>query len=163
MVVEIFKDYEYCQNCAGYGDDFDDIHCCCKNCVGSYGYDTGLVHLAFLQAHKNHDYKFRHGCVIFSGNNVISRGYNRRQFHPLLRKYGYKWAWLHAESDAIIRALKARKHLEGATSLGVRAGKTKLCNSKPCANCIAMMEAVGIREVLYSAEDGSIERVLLRE
>lgn len=121
-----------------------------------------FIYLAIEQAGKNYDYQFKHGCVIVRDNELISKGYNRRQFNPILKKYGYKWAWLHAESDAIIRALRGRRNLKDASVLVIRKGKTKLCNSKPCNNCLAMMMEVGIKEVFYSNRFGDIEKICLR-
>lgn len=103
--------------------------------------------------------RFKHGCVIYDEKHIISCGFNKCRSNPILYKYGYKnGAMLHAESDAI---LKSRCELKGSSILVVRLGKNKLCNSKPCAHCMAMIIECGIKHVYYSDKFGKIQELNL--
>ena len=106
------------------------------------------------------EYKSRHGAVIFDKKgNIISKGYNRKRFVPKLKKYGYKYCFLHSETDAIIKA--ERDDLIGSTLLVIRKGPTKLSNSKPCIACTSMICETGIKRVFYSNTLGDIEEMIL--
>ena len=98
--------------------------------------------------------RFRHGCVIYDKRgNIISTGFNKVRFNSYLSRYNYPKCLLHSESDAI---LKARCDLKGMNLLVIRLGKHKLCNSKPCVHCMAMILECGVKHVYYSDIDGNI-------
>lgn len=114
-----------------------------------------IVERAISAAHNTSFHRFRHGCVIFKGDNILATGHNKKVASTRVARFGYRNCWLHAEADAI---LKANPHnLRGASILVVRVGKTKLCNSKPCKHCMALIETVGIKDVFYSTKSGEIE------
>ena len=118
--------------------------------------------IAIRQAEKTYGYRSRHGCVIVNGKELVSKGHNKRKHTPKLYKYGYKRCWLHAESDAILKAECPRK-LWGADLLVIRVGKTKLSNSKPCIGCMSMIKEVGIRRVIYSDIAGVLQTIEMKK
>ena len=113
--------------------------------------------IATKQAEKAYGYKYRHGCVIFNGRKIVSKGCNKQRHTPELYKYGYKRCWLHAESDAIIKGNPF--DMMDAELLVVRLGKTKLSNSKPCAACMSMIREAGIEKVFYTDATGSFQMI----
>lgn len=119
-----------------------------------------IINLACATAEHVFNYNSRHGCVIYNKKNIISTGFNKKRRLPILYKHGYSKAWLHAESDAILKA--DREDLKGASLLVVRIGKTKLKNSKPCKHCFGMMLESGIDEVYYSDVEGNIVGVKIK-
>lgn len=64
---------------------------------------------------------------------------------------------LHAESDAILKC--DRSELRGSSLLVVRIGTNKLCNSKPCKHCMALINASGIKDIYYSDVRGNIVKL----
>lgn len=118
--------------------------------------------LAIYEAMKS-ERQYRHGCVIFEKNQVIASGHNKKRFVPALKKYGYKRCLLHAESDAILKTDRSAQ-LKRATLLVLRISKArtiraKLCSSKPCENCMAMIRERGIRKIMYSLSNGNFETI----
>ena len=107
-------------------------------------------------------FRFKHGAVIYDKRgNILSVGFNKRRSTPALARYGYFNCWHHAESDAIIKALRAGHDLRGCSILVVRIGKNKLCNSRPCSHCMSIILDVGIGEVWHSNQDGELEEMIL--
>jgi len=79
---------------------------------------------------------------------------------------------VHAEFDAIrkLPPLKRKRRLENINILVIRlSGKNKLQQSKPCFNCIKMMNSLpnklgySIKNVYYSDNNGKILKTTLRE
>lgn len=92
-------------------------------------------------------YRHQMGAVIFDGNKVISRGYNKTKTHPWLAKHN-EWATTHAECDAII---KSRVDLRGCSIFVARnTAGGKIALAKPCVNCQRILVQVGITEVYYT-------------
>ena len=107
-------------------------------------------------------FHFKHGAVIYDKKgNIISIGFNKRRSSPSLARYGYYNCWHHAESDAIIKALRGGYDLRGCSLLVVRIGKNKLCNSRPCSHCMGIILDVGITDVWYSNRVGELEEMIL--
>lgn len=78
---------------------------------------------------------------------------------------------IHAEHDAInkLKPIAKKKHLQNINILVVRISKNnKLQQSKPCANCIYMMNKLPekkgykIKNIYYSNEYGDITRTNLK-
>jgi len=103
--------------------------------------------------------RFHHGCIIYNKKHIISTGSNKKRSNGILAKYGYYNCLLHAESDAILKA--DRNELKGASLLVIRIGKSKLCNSKPCSHCMALIKESGIKEVYYSGPDGELKHMII--
>lgn len=91
--------------------------------------------------------EFRHGCCVFKGKRVFSVGTNV-QFKT--SPYGSgPHGCVHAEVQAIIRAKNfffPERDLRGLSLFVVRVNKRgELRNSKPCEDCQALADSLGIK------------------
>ena len=119
---------------------------------------TSLTKIAIKEALKS-NHKQKTGAVIFSGKRIISVGFNQpfRSVKTATFKYFKRRHSLHAEIAAI---LKAKCNLRGKSILVVRINnKNELRNSKPCQYCQSYLEFVGIKDIYFSNNNGSIEHV----
>ena len=94
---------------------------------------------------------FRHGCVIMSGKNVISKGHNhvRRNIGTLS---------IHAEMDAIWKIMDSEPYSNRkAVILRLSNAGTKLANSRPCSICMRLLKQHGISTIVYSTSSGKID------
>ncbi len=110
------------------------------------------------------DYRFKHGAVIYDKHgNIISTGFNKKRSIASMGPYGYYYCWLHAESDAILKALNKGYSLKGCSILVIRSGNTKLCNSKPCVHCLSLLleSGINVKDIWYSNSDGTLEQISL--
>ena len=112
-----------------------------------------LVDVAVKEAVKS-EYKIKLGAVIFSGNRILSTGYNEahrsvRRLHP--RFQNYKGS-VHAEVAAI---LKAKTCLRRKKLLVVRYSPVtkRFLLAKPCNLCLSYISYVGIRKIYYSINE----------
>jgi len=98
------------------------------------------LRLAIRAADKSPHRRFRHGALVTKGGSVLSVGHNHHT--------------VHAEMAACNRV--DPKLLRGSTVWSVRLTKSgcKCANAKPCAQCLAELERLGIRKVIYSHWDG---------
>lgn len=111
-----------------------------------------MIRLAIKHA-KNSVENFRHGAVIAHGNRVISSGVNSYKTHPT---YGVgTLKTLHAEAQAIKRAVSSGMNLRGATIYVARTGHVSRM-SKPCAGCQALIKKHGIAKIVYTDTNGEI-------
>ncbi len=95
----------------------------------------------------HHTHKF--GAVIVFRNKIVSRGWNKLKTNP---RSPHPWKHIHAEMDAIF---KAKGNTVGATLFVARvSNKGCLNNSKPCAYCMALIIASGIKKVFYTDNNG---------
>lgn len=119
-----------------------------------------IIEKAIEQAEKVSNRRFAHGCVVFRDNQIISVGYNMNRLVPRLYEYGYtRNCKHHAETHALLKANP--DELVGSSLIVVRKGKTKLCNSKPCASCMSLIIESGIDTIHYSTTSGDIETISL--
>lgn len=114
--------------------------------------DSGL-RIAKKEAKKSGFKQHRLGAVIVKGSRILSTGFNQRRYTK-----EFKQPTLHAEADAILKLLKAKRlqDLVGATLYVCRftAGGRIGC-SKPCDSCHALIRSVGISKVVYTLDDGT--------
>jgi deoxycytidylate deaminase len=104
----------------------------------------------------------RVGCAIFKGKKIFSVGRNyacrsAKHLHPRFTRWRGS---LHGEVSAI---LSARCDLKGASLLVIRINKKgEYRLAKPCKQCWAYLEFVGIKYCYYSNNDGEIikERII---
>lgn len=98
-------------------------------------------------------------------NEIIAIGFNRRKSHPFQAQYqsNEKQIYLHAENDAINRALKyiSKEDLKKATlyvaRVKYRDNKTKKAiwaESKPCFGCQKAIHSYGIKTVVHTHSEG---------
>ena len=93
---------------------------------------------------------------IISKSRVIADGFNSNKSHPLQAKHGRnaKAIFLHAEIDAIRRALSTQPRLDFSrtTMYVVRISSGGLRLAKPCSGCLGAISAFGLTRVIYSID-----------
>lgn len=94
------------------------------------------------------------GAALFSGNNLLSIGFNlMTKSHPQSQIGDYN-VRVHAEQMALIR----RRHYDGDSNLIMyvwrTAGHGGPASSKPCPNCQNLMRLAGVKKVRYFDEKG---------
>jgi deoxycytidylate deaminase len=107
----------------------------------------------------------RLAAAVVIRNEIVAVGFNRRKTHPFQAKFradDHK-IYLHAETDAINRALKycSREEFKRA-SLYVARVKYKDNKSKqaiwaqsmPCLGCQKAIKSYGIKAVIHTCEEG---------
>lgn len=107
------------------------------------------IDIAIEQARKSNG-PFKHGCVIMSGKNVISKGNNH-----VRNKVGT--LSIHAEMDAIWKVDSDQYSNKKAIVIRLSNAGTKLANSRPCSICMGLLKQHGIATIAYSTASGSIQ------
>jgi tRNA(Arg) A34 adenosine deaminase TadA len=97
----------------------------------------------------------RHAAALVYKGRVIALGNNRLKTHPLQQQYGKNEhsIFLHAEIDAIIRALRdyGPDVLKKSSLYVLRTTKTgRVKNSEPCSGCLRAIEAFDIQKVYHT-------------
>jgi tRNA(Arg) A34 adenosine deaminase TadA len=107
------------------------------------------IDMAIEQAQKANG-TFRHGCIIMSGKNVISKGHNhvRNQIGTLS---------IHAEMDALWKVDSYQYANKKAVVMRLSNGGMKLANSRPCPMCMNLMKQNGVNTIVYSTSTGTIQ------
>ena len=108
--------------------------------------DPPLMRLAIKEAKKS-THRFKLGAVIGKGKRVLSKAHNIRKTHPVFGSGEYNT--LHAESNAIYKAVRQGYDLTGATIYIYRENNNL---AKPCKCCMGLIHKYGIKEVVYSGE-----------
>ena len=109
--------------------------------------------------------KARIGAVVVLGREVIAVGVNSAtKSHPLQAKYNMTYRnlygqckhHLHAEFDAILRAINTSKATLSDAKLYVYRehldGRIGMC--RPCKACMAYIKDMGITEIFYTTDAG---------
>lgn len=106
-------------------------------------------------AHQSQSYH-HHGAVLLHRNNIVAKGYNRRD-RPKLQQHCLTCS-THAEMDCMRHLIKQKPtKFKKYIILVVRVTRAgTLCNSRPCTVCINLMNKIGIHKVYYSVEGGGI-------
>lgn len=104
-----------------------------------------ILALAIKESSKS-PMKFKLGAVIVKRGRVIGWGYNTKKTHP---RYGSKdgYKTMHAEGNALYTCEKLGNNPSGSTMIVYRKGYR---NSKPCPECLRLIEKAGIKKVVYS-------------
>lgn len=97
-------------------------------------------------------------AILDKKGNLVSLGRNSRKTHPIMMNEGYReeQIYIHAEADAIIRALRIDKDLRGYHMAVLRVkkdspgGKWIVGCAKPCKGCMNLIGSVGIESVEWS-------------
>lgn len=100
------------------------------------------------------------GCVLVSGNNLISRGYNQAKSHPMQARYNERHRkflkchhHIHAEIHALVNS--SRSSVVGADAYIYREDKEgSLANCRPCGSCYSALREAGISRIYYTSKDG---------
>jgi deoxycytidylate deaminase len=97
----------------------------------------------------------RHAAAIVYRNKIIALGNNQLKTHPFQQKYGKNehCLFLHAEIDAIIRAIRnyGPDVLKKSSLYVLRTTKTgRIKDSCPCSGCQKAIEAFDIKNVFHT-------------
>lgn len=136
--------------------------------------NTKFIDLAFKIASDMPDYGLRAktAAIITRRNNIISVGTNKKKSHPLQKRYSrniYK-IYLHAETLAIINAIRDGNSLEGTTLWVVRSRnksrsgigiEREMAISLPCIGCQRALISFGIKRVFYIDRKGEVQEIKL--
>jgi tRNA(Arg) A34 adenosine deaminase TadA len=107
------------------------------------------IDLAIEQAKKVNG-AFKHGCVIMSGKNIVSKGNNH-----IRTKLGT--SSVHAEMDALWKMDSDQYFNKKAVIIRLSNGGMKLANSRPCSICMGLLKQHGINTIAYSTTSGKIQ------
>ena len=106
---------------------------------------------------------YKHGAVIWKNNTkeVVATGFNKIVTKERRYRNGLKSYSLHAEINAILKAVKRLRttDLSNYNIVVVRKAKTKLSNSKPCKHCMALIRETKIKNVYYSTKEDKIKQL----
>lgn len=127
------------------------------------GYEWGgniyMIRIATKQA-KSSTYYFRLGAVIVKGKRVLSTGHNSISH---CRVNNFKNS-RHAEMDAILKLLDKKEGLSslaGSTLYVSRITKQGTGLAKPCKKCMNLALSVGVKEIVYTTDNNTTERIKL--
>lgn len=99
------------------------------------------------------------GCVIVYNGRTIAAGCNNRKSSPMQAKYNqHRTLWgssishlLHAETAAVITVRHRDIDWRKCIVYTYREGKNgKPMLSRPCPACMAMLQELGVRKIVYS-------------
>lgn len=115
-----------------------------------------LVEMALRVAMTSKHHKWQLGAVLTRGSTFLSSAPNKYQNPPWIN---FLHASRHAEMETLRKSLNGTR---GTTIYVARADKDGLPKmARPCGRCMAELYEAGVREVVYTTDDGSykIERV----
>lgn len=110
--------------------------------IGSKKFQSIINHLvkisnqSMIKTHK-------HACVLVKGGKIIERSVNTISN----RFIG------HAEQMVLYR-YKKQYDLKKCMLVVIRVSKSQISDSKPCQNCLKLIQSCGIKKVLYSTNNG---------
>lgn len=101
----------------------------------------------------------KHAAAVVIKNKIVGVGVNSYKSHPFANKYSAREGaiYFHAETSAIYDALRyvSKDELKKATLYVARVNKNgDDAMSKPCSGCSRCIEDFGIRNVVYTTEEG---------
>lgn len=99
--------------------------------------------------------KYKVGAVVLLKGKIISKGFNSRKSHPLLKNV-YGFFSMHAECNALLKA-----DVKGDTVIVFRIKKDGFGCSKPCRRCQRFIKDNGIEKVIYTNSVGVLETMYL--
>lgn len=108
------------------------------------------------------------GAVVVYKHRVISTGYNSvTKVDPLqaridAQRHGCECrGCLHAETMSLLPLIKSNTDLRGSKVYVYREHKDGTpAMARPCAGCMSLIRAVGIRKVIYTTNDGFAQEEL---
>ena len=115
-----------------------------------------------VQASGLSNYKYRIGAAIYDKRGrLLSLGHNQKKTHPTQLRYATRAGrpskvFLHAEISALVKCRG-----EPYSISVVRVSKTGLRNAYPCPICMAAILEAGIKKLVWTGPDGSINERLL--
>ena len=108
------------------------------------------------------------GCLIVSGNRIISSGYNSDKTNPIQKKYNrLRFSEetphrLHAEISALLPLLNNKDIDFSKVKIFTYREKAdhSLGKSRPCKSCMALIKDLGIKHIYYTTDDGYCHEVV---
>lgn len=101
---------------------------------------------------------FRLGAVLVDKKRIIASGYNSMITHPKTLRW-YKYPYLHAEAAVIFK--RGLDYCEGSRLYLCRIKRDESrALAKPCESCMALMESVGIKSVIYTLNEEEWEDLI---
>lgn len=120
--------------------------------------DERFAQFAFIEAERS-NLPMKHGCIAVSGGKIIAKGHNHYRTYS---KDGLiEGCSCHAEIDVMRKVLK-RNRKNKINLYIVRASESgEYRNSAPCNTCVSILKRYNIRMIVYSKDDGSLEKYKL--
>ena len=105
---------------------------------------------------KNGQYSM--GAFLVDGKKIVSSGFNSyTKTHPITHQIAPSHIIpTHAEAACIAKFVVKRKQITDDMTLyvtGITRGKNLVKCSKPCASCMSLIKASGIKRVIYYEND----------
>lgn len=109
------------------------------------------------------DHRSKLGCVVVDKHRIISSGHNSQtKCHRVQADIDKKYFGLdnckgpvHAEVSALIPLIKRKQDLTGSTLYIYRqTDNGKIAMARPCARCMSLIKACGIKKIKYTTVDG---------
>lgn len=96
---------------------------------------------------------YKMGAIIIRSGQIIAVGWNKNKSHPKAKNYTTK---IHAELDALIMpriedVFDAHMYVVRLTNGGA------LATSKPCKDCMILIQEAGLASVTYIDDQGQIK------
>lgn len=124
---------------------------------------TNRVRSRIKQAAKaatNSNDKFKIGCVLYKGANLLSSGFNQMKKTHRAACEHYDFPFIHAEYSAI-KSVKYTSSLKNCSVYVARVDRFgNYAMSKPCEGCQEMLKNNGIKTVYFTTDNG-IEKIKL--
>ena len=108
--------------------------------------------------------RYKVGCVIAYNNKIISTGFNKDRTDPLQKKYNVERNIpdctphkVHAEVDAIKHIIDLDIEWKNVSIYVYRKLKDRPFGlARPCKSCMKLIKDLGIRDVFYTTDEGSV-------
>lgn len=132
--------------------------------------NTQLAYLNSAKAiSKLSDHQHQIGCVIVNKHKIISSGYNSNtKCHRVQAELDYKLfncaslGKIHSEVSALLPLIKSKTDLTRATIYVYREHKDgKFAMARPCSRCMSLIKKCGVKNIVYTTEDGIASEKLI--
>ncbi len=105
----------------------------------------------------------RHGCIAVINGKIVARGHNSHYKVPFDKQICTS---CHAEQDVLKNIIKNIKN-PYTTKINIYIVRCKkdggFTQSEPCLNCHNQMKKFNIKYIIYSTEDGNLDKLLLSD
>lgn len=99
--------------------------------------------------------RFRLGAVLVDRKRIVAAKYNSLKTHPMMGFF-YAYPYLHAEAATIFSY--GIDNCYGSTLYVVRIKRdNSLGLAKPCSSCEKLIKLAGVKQVIYSTNEGIAE------
>jgi deoxycytidylate deaminase len=108
----------------------------------------------------NRELRTSHVAFLIKSGKIVHCGWNKNRSHPqnLNHPYHDGRVGLHAELDVCLKS--GKDYLGDYELIVIRVDKNGIvCNSRPCSGCQSVVKQFGIKEVWYSTQLGTVEKM----